>query len=105
MFWENVTGLELDMWFGPRTFSREAAHYFLDYPGTYSDRWEALVIPILDMIADGKRIQSVLVEYTNPSQQTQIEEHDTSFDRKRIEQLQSITKAIGEHWDKIRKDR
>ena len=105
MFWERITGHELDMWFGPRTFSREAAHYFLDYQGAYGDRWEALAIPILDMIAGGKRIQSVLVEYSNPSQQTQIEEHDILFDMKRIEQLHTMAVAIKEHWGRIRKDK
>src|SRR5476651_1906903 len=53
-FFKELTKCDLDTFFGPRVFKKEMLPYFVDYDGSYGDKWDTLFIPILNMIHDGK---------------------------------------------------
>ncbi len=102
-FWKRLTGYDLDMWFGPRTWKKELSPYFLGYSGEYGDKWDSIFIPVIDAIFDEKKVISVEVKYTHPPKQTEIEEHDLNFYTKRIEQLSNLLNALETHWKKLNK--
>ncbi len=102
-FWKELTGKELDMWFGPRVWRRDISQYFLDYKGDYGDKWDSTFIPVMNAIHDGKKVISVDVDYVHPKKQRDIEEHDTGFYKKRIEQLNNLFVALETHWKKLHK--
>ncbi|MFH1637021.1 MAG: hypothetical protein ABIB71_01185, partial [Candidatus Woesearchaeota archaeon] len=90
LFWKDLTGHDLDMWIGVRVFKRELVNYFLDYKGEYGDEWDSIFIPVMDAIVDGKTVKGVEINYVHPKEQTEIEEHDLQFHRKRLEQLNNF---------------
>ncbi len=100
-FCKDLTGLDLDFCFGPRTWNREVSHYFLEYDGLYGDKWDSIFIPIIHAIANKKKVIGVDVEYNHPSKQTKIEEHDLSFYKKRLEQLDNVINASYDFWEKF----
>jgi glycosyltransferase involved in cell wall biosynthesis len=102
-FFEALTGLNRDMWFGPKTWGRESAHHFLDYDESYGQMWQSIFLPILDAIHEGKVVDEVKVDFTYPNQQKEIEEGGLAFYKKRIDQLQQITSALEQYWTEIRK--
>lgn len=102
-FWRELTGHDLDMWFGPRTWRRELSDYFLNYKGEYGDLWDSIFIPVMNAIFDGKKVISVEVKYTHPKEQTEIEEHDLGFYWKRIKQLENLLPSLETHWKKLYK--
>lgn len=97
-FWKELTGTDLDMWFGCRIWKRDMSQYFLNYDGKYGDRWESIYIPIMDVIFDGKRVIGQEVDFTYPPNQKETEDKNPSFSRKRIEQLENLTGALYQHW-------
>jgi glycosyltransferase involved in cell wall biosynthesis len=97
-FWKALTGRDLDVWFGSRTWRRDVSDYFLDYCGEYGDKWDSIFIPVLDMILDGKRVGEVQVDYTHPPKQREIEDRTLDFYWKRIEQLTNLMGALEKHW-------
>ncbi len=99
LMWKDVTGLDLDIWSGFKVFKRTLSKYFLDYNGEYGDKWESIVIPVIDAIANGERVVGVEIDYVHPIEQTKSEEGNFDFHRKRIEQLNNFLK-IEEHWKK-----
>jgi len=99
-FWKDLTGHDLDVWFGPRTWRREMSEYFLSYDGRYGDRWDSIFIPVMDIILDGKKVTEVVVDYVHPSEQREIEDDSPEFYSKRLEQLKNIMTALGTHWRK-----
>lgn len=101
-FWKALTGTDLDVWFGPRTWRRELSGLFLDYNGEYGDKWDSIFIPVLDVLNRGDRIASVEVDYTHPKIQRDREESDLVFYRKRVEQLQNLMEALENHWKKLK---
>lgn len=103
LFWEHLTGHSLDVWFGPRTWKREISDYFLKYDGKYGDKWDSIFIPVMDAIIQGKKVIGVEVDYIHPAKQTEIEEHDTRFDKKRVEQLDNLIKSLSLHWERYGK--
>ncbi|MBM3199818.1 glycosyltransferase [Candidatus Woesearchaeota archaeon] len=103
LFWKTLTGHDFDMWFGPRTWKRELSDYFLNYKSEYGDKWDIFFLPIIDMMVDKKKLLSVEVNYTHPKKQTRLEEHSLEFCKKRIYQLDNLTKAIEDYWDKRHK--
>lgn len=96
---EKLTGVPLDMYFGPRTWRKDLSHYFLNYDGKYGDQWDVLFIPTIDAMLDGKRVISVEVDYTHPKEQTALEENDFAFYEKRLMQMKFVNGVI-EHWHK-----
>lgn len=100
MFWADLTGMKLDIWFGPKTIHRSSLKYFTRYKGKYGDKWESLVIPVIDAYFDGKRIASVTVNYTHSKQETNLEQGNIKSNVKRIEQLTLLTTSMYKHWKK-----
>ncbi len=98
--WEigNILGRsDLDLFMGPRVMDREATEVMASYDphcgqNTYGDRWEILFVPIVQMLARGWPIESVLVDYVHPPEQ--LAEDDTSMRTKRDEQLKDIVSAV-----------
>ena len=89
-----ATGIDIDVWFGPRVIGPRALPYFLDYKGEYGDKWESVQIPILRVRAAGLRIMGVTVDYTHPAEQTAAETGDAEMDRKREAQIANIIPAL-----------
>lgn len=101
IFCRELTGNSLDMSFGPTLFRRGIAKYYLEYNGIYGDTWDALHIPILMALKDGKNIKSITIQYNHPQEQTKLEEHDITFYKKRIiDQLVPIVEAYEQYWKK-----
>lgn len=98
LFWKELTGTELDMWFGGRTWQKSISRYFLDYDGRHGDKWESIYTPIMDAIFDGKRVIGQEIDFTYPQKQKETEENNPLFSRKRIEQLENLTSALYRHW-------
>jgi len=101
IFWKDVTGTDLDVWFGPRTWKKEMSRYFLDYKGEYGDKWDSIFVPVVNAIFDGRKVISVDVDYIHPKKQTEAEEHNIKFYMKRVEQLDNLTNALYKHWKKL----
>ena len=99
LVWRELTGLDLDMWSGPRTWRNELSYLFLEYEGRYGDKWDSIFVPVIDAVLKGKKVIGVKVNYKHPKDQTQSEEGNIAFHMKRIEQLSSLTKALVEHWN------
>lgn len=100
-FFKELTKMDLDIFFGPRIFTQDMTSYFLNYDGRYNDNWDALYIPVIDAIHEGKKLLSVNVDYTHPQEQTAIEEHDLRFYFKRLDELHSIMNALSVHWERL----
>lgn len=100
-FFHKLTGLDLDVWFGPRTWSKNLSHYFLEYQDkTYGDKWDSMFVPIVSIIKDRHKIASVDVNYIHPPEQASLEDNDLSFYRKRVEQLDTLFRALETYWKK-----
>ncbi|MFH1637859.1 MAG: hypothetical protein ABIB71_05525, partial [Candidatus Woesearchaeota archaeon] len=54
---------------------------------------------VMDAIVDGKTVKGVEINYVHPKEQTEIEEHDLQFHRKRLEQLNNFIRACAKHWE------
>lgn len=91
----NLTGRpDLDFWFGPRVMNRRATEYFTGYNGEYGDRWDSIFVPVARALAAGLRVESVVVDYVHPPQQTAAEAGDETMDRKRDQQLAELVEAM-----------
>lgn len=101
-FWAKLTGLKLDVWFGPRVFSPAVAEYFLSYQGEYGDNWDSLFIPVLRAMAAGELIASVPSNYVHAQSQREVEEGTFEYLKKRLTQLSSLTAAIEIEWLRLK---
>lgn len=92
-----ITGRpDLDLYIGPRVMNREMAKLFLGYDGRYGDNWEILFIPVLSALAQSKRVDSRLVDYVHPAEQTEAEatpEMDRKRDRQRVDIISAMARA------------
>jgi len=100
-FWEKLTGTTFDITFGPLTFKKELAKYFLDYHGEYGDKWDAKIIPFMDILHKGHAVKEVEVDYEHARDQTTVEEHDLGFYWKRLHQAENLLGALERHWKKL----
>lgn len=88
----------VDLWFGPKMFSRNIAQYFLDYKGKL-DKWDAVMVPFIQAFQDGKIISSVNVNFQYDQSQLENEQGSRSFKKKRVDQYGELLAAIGEgYW-------
>lgn len=86
-----ITGLNLDLYCGPRIMSRRGAELLLSYHGQsridpavkYDDNWGILFVPILWAIQDGLKVGSCPVDYVHPTIQTALEAGNAKMDHKR----------------------
>jgi hypothetical protein len=97
----NVTGRpDLDLYFGPRVLSSEAAEFMSKYIGkcgenTYADNWEILFIPIVWMLTPNQSrfiVKSVVVDYDHPPEQ--LIEDDLEMKIKRDRQRSDIVSSV-----------
>lgn len=98
--WRELTGFDLDMWCGPRTWNKETAKYFLNYNGEYGDTWDSIIIPVMQAILDGKEVIGVKVNYIHPKEQTKLEEGNWEYTKKRKIQLDNLYNAFTNYWNK-----
>jgi len=96
LHFKQATGLDLDMWFGPRFFNAIAGKYFLEYDDMYGGSWDPTHIPVIRCAAAGLRIMSPEVDYIHPSVQTAEEEYSAAWTYKRAAQLANLMKATEE---------
>lgn len=109
--WSEVTGLNLDVWFGPKSArgkSRdmiETVHYFLVYDSKsfdatldYGDKWDSTFLPIIDAHMASARCLSVPVDYAHPESQTKFEQGNPDYNMKRLVQLENLVPAILHRW-------
>jgi len=111
IWFKDLTGLdvELDMWGGTRVWGRELTQYFLDesidqeYPGVEGkpNNWACYFVPVLRIINDGLKVESVPIEFTYSQKQAALEAGDFAFTDKRILQLKYITDALRAEWSKL----
>ena len=103
MFWNKLTGVKLDMWFGPKTWRKDLSRYFLNGISIEEDTQFDYInlTPIMDAIYEGKRIITLNIDYKHPTEQTLIEENDLKFYKKRIDQLSTLTKQLETNWKKL----
>ena len=110
--WGELTGIDLDVWCGPRTWARSSSEHFLDYNGKahflkingqevpYGDKWDSIFIPVIQAILDGKKVQGVKINYTHPEEQTKLEEGNFGVTLKRLDQLTNLVPAFTDYWKK-----
>lgn len=110
--WRELTGTDLDIWCGPRTWARDSSKYFLNYDGkdhflevngqkiSYGDKWDSIFIPVIQSILDGEKVIGVEVDYTHPKEQTKLEEGDFESTLKRLEQLNNLVPVFTDYWKK-----
>ncbi|MBS3137485.1 hypothetical protein J4232_03565 [Candidatus Woesearchaeota archaeon] len=88
----------LDYWVGSRAIGRDSIDAFLQYTGLVNgqkhDRWESIFNPIVSEVLNGKIVRGVAVDYIHPPEQTLLEAADSSFSRKRIDQLVSLVAGV-----------
>lgn len=111
IWFKGLTGLEkeLDMWGGTRVWRRDLTQYFLDssidqeYPGVEGkpNNWACYFVPVLRIINDGLRVESVPIEFTYDQKQAALEGRDFDFTDKRMVQLKYITDALRAEWKKL----
>lgn len=84
----------LDLWFGPKVFSRSAAKFFLESKGP---RWEGLMDPVHNAIKEGVVVAPASVDYRYDLRQKEMEEGDLGDDffAKRIIQYTEIQAFLG----------
>ena len=102
--WEagSLTGApELDLYFGPRLMDMGTCAYFLDYEGDHGDKWDSIFIPVVRVVAAGRRVTSVTVDYVHPPEQTQAEEGNVEMDKKRDVQLDTLLACIKVECEKL----
>jgi len=100
-FWHKLTGLKLDLWFGPRIFDLNAAEYFLSYQGEYGDAWDSIIIPVMRAVAASERVASAPSSYIHPEAQRKIEDGSLEYLKKRLLQLTKITSALEIEWQRL----
>jgi hypothetical protein len=93
LHFRQVTGLDLDMWFGPRFFNVAAGKFFLEYHDEYGGAWDPTHVPVIRAAAAGLRIVSPIVDYVHPREQTEEEENSPVYTYKRAAQLANLMKA------------
>jgi len=97
-----VTGMNLDLYIGPRIMSRRGAELLLSYHGQsrvdpnvkLDDNWGILFVPILWALQDGLKVGSCPVDYVHPAIQTAVESRMPEMDRKRDTQRVALVNAM-----------
>jgi len=99
-YWKKLTDRNLDVWFGQRTFNKELAKFFLECD---CESWDAIFVPVMEIIAKGYNIQSVDVDYTHDSLQVNAEHKNWDLYAKRVRQLVCLTEPLKVRWDELTK--
>jgi len=99
--WKEITGLDLDLWFGPRTMNQDTSILFSNYNGEFGDKWDSIFIPVMDAVHQGKKVIGVPIDYTHPKSQTESEEGNADFKEKREMQLRTLVDMLETHWGRL----
>jgi hypothetical protein len=93
--WKRLTGIDLDVFFGPRVWRKEVNNYFLNANSIkkHNDKW-ALYIPLLNAVLDNKKVGSIEIDYYYPQQQAETEENSQVFRDKRLKQLANFKELM-----------
>ncbi len=95
LVWKICTGRDMDIFFGPRAFSRESSEYFTKYDGPYGDHWEINFIPVMRAIRGGKRVEGRDMDFAYSPEQRHNENGEWfPFLGKRLRQLWNINTAV-----------
>ena len=94
LHFKQLTGLDFDMWFGPRLFDQTAGKFFLEYDDVYGGSWDPTHVPVLRCVAAGLRVATNPVNYIHPSEQTEEEEYSADYTYKRALQLANLMGAF-----------
>jgi len=89
-----LAGINFDHCTGVRIFKSEIAHYFWEYKGEYGDKWDVLLIPIVRLLKDGKKIIEFKVDFQYPKEQKAEEEIGVAIFKKRLDQLINCFQAL-----------
>lgn len=105
---------DLDAFFGPKVWRSEISSLFLRRykvanpgspeavdikPGEYCN---AILFPVVAAILEEKKVQSVIVPYSHPKEQTAIEEDSAEFKEKRLYQRKTILATTREYLKLVR---
>ena len=97
--WKDITGVELDMFFGVRAWRKGLERYFLEYGGMAQD---AIHVPVVDIIHAGYKVRSVSIDFKYPAEQRAVEEgllNALAMKIKRLSQLHELSKQTLERWE------
>jgi len=101
-YWKEVTGTDLDIYVGTRIIKNKSSAMlnFLDYEGKYGDLWDGLYAPVIQTILKDKtKVIGVKIDYIHPKVQTNIEEGDPEFTKKRLAQLNNLFFTFKKLWE------
>ena len=87
-------GFDLDFMFGPVAFRQEIAHYWINYSGTYGDKWDCIHIPKLRALRAGVAFRIFSTSYVHPPEQTASEVGNVELLMKRIDQACVVVRAM-----------
>jgi len=93
LHFRQVTGLDYDMWFGPRFFNAAAGKFFLEYNDEHGGAWDPTCVPVIRAAAAGLRVAATKVDYVNSPEQTAEEEQSASWTKRRAAQLANLMEA------------
>jgi hypothetical protein len=102
-FWKRLTGTDIDIFFGPKAWRRNRSGYFLDYKGEYEDKWDSVIIPVMDYLFYEGVPETVSIDYSHPAEQTENESCSLEMDKKRIHQLHKFVEYAEKHWKTLKK--
>jgi len=95
--WYEMTGHNLDYWFGPKTMNRDVASMFINYDCKFGTNWESIHLPVLQALYESKKVISVDVDFHYPHRQVIVEERIIEMNNKRMQQLTTLV-AAGERY-------
>lgn len=94
-----LSGHSFDYVFGPRMWKQEHSHYFLTYDGKYGDTWDAIFIPVFEMLKNVEmKVGEVIVDFDYPPSQKAFEEQGFDFYQKRLAQVKNVLDAAYDYY-------
>lgn len=81
---------EIDFWFGPKAFNPRGAKFFLSYQAKGVDKWDSIIVPVINAHKAGLIIASIGVPYTYDERQKNSEEGSRAMKQKRLDQYRQI---------------
>jgi hypothetical protein len=93
--WAMATGKAYDMFCGVRGGNAKVVPYFMKYDpkaAEAKDQWDALHLPVMDIMVSDLRVEEVTVPYVHPQEQTKAES-GPDFLRKRAVQLSALVET------------
>lgn len=83
-----ITGVNLDIYFGPQVFRASMAKHYLNHTGNL---WDATHCPVIDILDKGCKVREYQVNYQHP--QEQKTEETWEMVERRLKQLNILSQA------------